>query len=182
MKIIVYDATDVIPNELELGDSWKLGSAFYLLRKKADLVIPATSWNQAIAKLNDIDKPITEIQFWGHGKPGTFFIAGKPLTQVLINQMNFKVDKLIWFRSCATFCGYIGRDFADRMAKKFNCTIAGHTHNIALFHSGLHTASPLRPASWPSDEGFTKEGKPKDSSFFAPNTITCLHSEVPKGW
>lgn len=182
LKVMVYDATDTVPDQLELADSWKLGGVLYKLVKQVDHIIAATSWAQAVKELNAIKQPIEEIQFWGHGCPGKFFIAGKPLDDLVLEAITFKVKNLVWFRSCGTFAGSRGHNFAKKIARKFQCQVAGHTFIIGPLQSGLHSLKPGKEPSWSIEEGLDGKGKMKNSSPWAPNTITCLHADVPKGW
>jgi hypothetical protein len=89
-------------------------------------------------------------------------------------------DALWWFRTCETLGKAEGHEFARRWTRFFNCRVAGHTHAINILQSGLHVLAPGEEPTWPLDEGVNPGAiRAKDSSVFAPQTITCLHGALP---
>jgi hypothetical protein len=93
----------------------------------------------------------------------------------------------VWFRTCETFGAARGIAFAEGLAHLLGARVAGHTHEIALYQSGLHGLAPGARASWPRDEGLA-EGtadapvRAHASSPAAPNTITFMTGRVPEAW
>ncbi len=180
MRALVYDALEEKPF---LSYGWQLGSLLY----KFDKVIPGVSWGQVIEDLVETPGVFNEIQWWGHGRSGAAVLAGRELTPEhralpsLIEKLN--KDSLLWFRSCSTFQGTRGKEFAMDMAAGLGCRVAGHTHIIAFpFQSGLHSVRPLQVPSWSTSEGVGPDGKSKNSSLWAPNTIYTWRDAIPTGW
>jgi hypothetical protein len=88
-------------------------------------------------------------------------------------------DALWWFRSCDVFGTQTGHDFARAWTRFFHCRAAGHTHHIMMLQSGLHVLGPDEEPTWPLDEGLEAGlAHARESSLFAPRTITFLHSEL----
>jgi len=187
MKLLIFDATRK-PSLLDEG--WAFGSFSMWLRQRMDGFLGATSWQEVLNWL-EYKEDVTELQFWGHGSPGEVFINGKGLLSMFINDEldysricdSFKRDATVWFRTCSTFHGKKGKEFADDMSQIFNCVIAGHTYKIGFpSHSGLHTYDyRIGKYSWSDEEGKSKTGTQK-SCFYKPNTISFLRNTIPKGW
>ena len=100
-----------------------------------------------------------------------------------------RVKKLFWLRTCASFAGVAGHTFAKSLAHMLQCRVAGHTHNISLLHSGLHSLRPGEAPTWGSTEGWVQAkrmghtvDKIASSGPFSPNTITFMHSSFPATW
>jgi hypothetical protein len=93
-------------------------------------------------------------------------------------------DALVWLRCCSAF-GHHGREFARRLADRLGCRVAGHTHIIGFFQSGTHSLAPGALPAWDLAEGVRFDaGKAigaLGSSPRAPNTITCLARDLPRG-
>ena len=94
---------------------------------------------------------------------------------------------LVWFRTCETFGGAAGHDFARAFTDFFGCRAAGHTFIIGYWQSGLHLLEPGQAPHWDASEGLAK-GTPERpelaawSAMGAPNTISCMTGRVPDGW
>ena len=180
MKVMIYDATDTKPG-LELADSWAFGGKLYKQFNKLDKICAANSFKEARDFLVKLD-PIDRLEFWGHGNPGNFFINGIKMDPDEFFKDLPQIRDLIWFRSCGTIAGTKGKSFALTVAARTKTTVAGHTHLIGPLQSGLHTLKPGSLPSWSNTEGLDKKGNMKSSYIWSPNTISCLHSEIPKGW
>lgn len=187
--------------DLGLSHSWFAGGALYRWLGELDDYHGFDTWTDALRWLVEYapDEQIEQIQFWGHGSPGAVWMRDRPLFAhtplhdttdgVLLRRLadRLKPESLIWFRTCSTFAGERGHVFAQTWADTLGCQIAGHTHIIGPWQSGLHTVAPGQQPSWNAMEGI-EEGtadrptKLKWSSPLAPHTVFCLESRVPKGW
>ena len=58
---------------------------------------------------------------------------------------------LVWFRTCETMKGDVGRLFADLLRGLLGCRVAGFTQYIHVLQRGLVMASPSVPARWRDD-------------------------------
>lgn len=209
LKIMIYDQTPLLDGLNDatqdgLALSWKWGGKLYQMFHRFDLVISALSWEHAIEQIlyKTQDCPIGEIQFWGHGWPGAAFVGSdrldiydfleghrSELANFLIQlSSQLDADSLVWFRTCATFCGAKGQAFAYHLSDLLGCTVAGHTHIIGPWQAGLHTLKPHQDPYWSVGEGIA-EGTPSrvkkaktSTPFTSPNGISCLTSKIPKGW
>jgi hypothetical protein len=175
---ILYDKSGERP-ELELSDAWWLGSTAYWGTRRASHVLGARDAAEAINWLEDLGE-IDELQFWGHGKPGKFFIGREVMTPQRLARV--RVRGVFWIRACASFAGLKGHNLALDLADALDCKVAGHTFNIGPLQSGLRTLSPGRRPSWGLREGLDAAGKPKGSALWHPRTITVLHTSIPRGW
>jgi hypothetical protein len=214
LRLMIYDTTDVkrtfsLPSlgpdasnldiDLGLSHSWFAGGLLYRGLRRLDLFKGFLSWNEALGWLSEVepDRKIDQIQYWGHGSPGRVWMNGQALThrafgsghapQLSRLASRLTPESLVWFRTCATFTGDQGQDFAQVWSQALNCRVAAHTFNTGVWQSGLHSIRPGELPSWSAMEGI-KEGTPdaiKKIAWSMPwstNTITCLHGEVPKGW
>ncbi|HEY5926480.1 MAG TPA: hypothetical protein VIV11_32560 [Kofleriaceae bacterium] len=196
LRVMIYDKScrgrGALPG---LSHAWSAGAVLYKMLGRIDRSYGAGYWVDALDWLLEVsaDRPLAEIQFWGHGEWGGLWIDEELLTIAALQPGHPVHDRLValqsrlvpnnalwWFRSCDVFGTQVGHDFARAWTRFFNCRAAGHTHQIMFFQSGLHVLSPGAEPSWPVDEGFVP-GLPKarDSSLFAPSTVTCLHNRVP---
>jgi len=217
LKLMVYDNTDVgtqlrrlkkasfLPGDLKpldfelpvgLSHTWVVGGHLYRWFHGLNDFAGFNNWNTALEWLATY-KPhqkIEEIQYWGHGSPGHVWLNGHKLDPTRYQEVLGRIHNrlaygaLVWFRTCSTFGGNAGRRFAKDMSNFLDCRVAGYTHNIGIFQSGLHSLSPGQKPSWPREEGI-KYGasyapeKMMGSGFWKkPNTITCLHSKIPNDW
>ena len=199
---------EVLPEGWELPDvelplglthTWIAGGHAYRLLRHVDTFKGFGFWHRALEWLATVhpEQRIQEIQYWGHGSPGRVWINGKALTidafddayKPMLEAVRDRLtdDALIWFRTCATFGAERGRAFARRAVDFFGCRVAAHTHNIGLFHGGLHSLAPGAEPDWPADEGVAEgtAAEPKKmrmSGCRTVNRITCLTADVPRGW
>jgi hypothetical protein len=198
LRLIVYDATQKRRRPAALGLSWQYGSYLYRGLRRVDAAHGAESFGDALGWLGEYEaaRPIQELQFWGHGKWGRFFIDREALDRSVLepsHELHAAFERLrerlipnalLWFRSCETLGAQPGHDFAAALSDATGARIAGHTFVIGFFQSGLHCLRPGQRPHWSTREGLSR-GTPQqpeaalDSSPHAPNTITCLDGVVP---
>jgi hypothetical protein len=142
------------------------------------------------------DRPIGELQYWGHGKWGSILLdresldrralapghALRPKLEALRERLS--PGALLWFRTCETLGARAGQDFAAALGDFTGASVAGHTYVIGYFQSGLHLLPPGVLPSWSPAEGLlagTPEDprRARDSGPSEPNTITCFTPRVP---
>jgi hypothetical protein len=193
LRLLVFDRTAG-----GLSWAWRAGAQLYRARGLIDSARGARSWDEALEHLEGIDpeRPISEIQFWGHGKWGNAQLGGErldagslsrghPLGQRLRRiARRFDDRALFWFRTCETVGAQAGQSFARAFSHELGCRVAGHTYAIDALQSGLHALGPGEEPDWDPGEGL-KEGTPerpvraKRSSPSAPRTITCFEGVLP---
>jgi hypothetical protein len=196
LRLLVYDATQARRPPRLLGWSWRIGARLYAARGLLDASYAATSFDGALDFLARAERPIAEIQFWGHGKWGRALIERESLDRAALapgHRLRPKLeavrerlapDALIWFRTCETLGARPGQDFARALADFTGARVAGHTLVIGYFQSGLHALSPGETPSWDASEGLaagTAEHPERahTSSPGQPNTITCFTGRLP---
>lgn len=217
MRLMIYDETDVTSNlrrlkasgswplgvslldfnvPVGLSHSWFVGGQVYRALRRVDVCKGFRAWHLALEWLAGHDK-VTEIQYWGHGSPGCVWMDGTalradafagPYAEILKKvAARLAPGALVWFRTCATFGADAGQLFARKWAQGLGCRVAGHTHNIGPWQSGLHSLRPGQVPDWMPGEGIakgdaTRPVKMKGSSCFLPHTLNCLRGEVPSDW
>jgi hypothetical protein len=145
------------------------------------------------------ERPIEQVQFWGHGKWGQIFVgrealdrsalgAGHPHHATLVAvRRRLAQSPLFWFRTCETFGAARGHEFAKAWTDFFGGHAAGHTHVIGYWQSGLHRLRAGAPPHWSAREGLV-EGSPwaplraATSARTLPQTISCFTGHIPEGW
>lgn len=178
MRVVIYDATDTSKNP-EISDAWRAGARLYRALGRFDRSLGAGSWDAALSWLRGLGK-VNEVQFWGHGNPGRAYLGGNALEPLQLEGVD--VRDVFWLRTCASFAGVKGQMLAEQMSSALGCRVAGHTHNIGLLQSGLHTLSPTERPYWSVKDGLSKDGKAKGSAPWLPRTVHCLESNLPRGW
>ena len=186
MRVAVYDknpGTGIW--QAFLAFTWLAGCFLHKLFGKLDDYYGATSWEEAFKWLETRPKPLNVIQYWGHGSPGTAWLAQMKLPQDMFKRLVKSTDQasLVWFRTCSTFNGKPGYDFSEYLTKLLSCTVAGHTRTIGVLQSGLHTRKPGQAPSCPLDEADV--GHPWFVGLglqWGNNTILCLRASIPEGW
>jgi hypothetical protein len=179
-----------------LSHAWSVGGVLYNRLGRIDAWHGVSSWAAGLDWLleRSADRPIAEIQFWGHGEWGGLWIDEELITASVLDPGHLLHARLValqsrlsgrdalwWFRSCDVFGTQVGHDFARKWTRFFGCRAAGHTYTINVLQSGLHVLGPDEEPSWPLDEGVVPGlDHASESSVFAPNTITCLHGELPR--
>jgi len=198
LRLMLYDRTCKgrfpMPG---LTSAWRVGGALYSSLRRIDDWYGAATWAEGLEWLVERARtqPIAELQFWGHGEWGCAFIEEEKLEISALEPRHWLHRRLValrsrfipggealrWFRTCETIGTKIGHDFTRAWTRFFDCRVAGHTHAINFLQSGLHVLAPGEEPTWPVTEGI-EPGRPraKDSSVFAPNTITCLHGALPR--
>jgi hypothetical protein len=203
LRLLIFDRTCRGPRLLPgLSHAWRAGNHLYRGLGRLDAGFGAAGWDEALDWLNDQqpDRPIAEIQFWGHGQWGRVRMGGEvldrralepghrlfPALDRLRGRLLAGNEGLCWFRSCETFGTAAGHDFAAAWTRFFGCRAAGHTHVIGFWQSGLHSLLPGEQPGWSVDEGLIQSDPPapyaRGSGPGAPNTVTCLHGRVPDGF
>lgn len=184
MRIVIYDKKPGTGlTQWFLMASWAVGSWFQRWFGPVDARYGATSWEDALQWILALPKPVTSIQYWGHGSAGRVWLSQVSVTASQWLQLKPKLaeNSLLWFRTCSTFQGKDGHEFSRVLADGLGCTVAGHTRIIGLLQGGLHTRKPGQPASWPLTEGELENSKwPYLKS--GNNTITCFATKIPSGW
>jgi len=199
---MIYDATctgrGLLPG---LTHSWIAGALLYKGLGRLDASRGVRSWEEGLAWLADheLERPIAEVQFWGHGKWGEARVAREILDERSLRRghahepwlrrlrARLLPESLFWFRTCETFGAEKGHAFARDLTDFLGCAAAGHTFIIGPWQSGLHRLAPGASPHWDDGEGI-EEGTPGAptkalwSGPSAPNTITCLHGAVPDGF
>ncbi len=176
---------------------WAAGSHLYRGLRRIDAAHGVDSWDATFAWLATLPEPITELQYWGHGRWGRALVdrdvldasalTGARRADLEALREHLAPDALVWFRTCETFGAQIGIAFAERLADFLGARVAGHTFVIGFHQSGLHGLAPGCRAHWSPSEGLLA-GTPEDpqrarrSTPWAPRTITCLAGRVPDAW
>jgi hypothetical protein len=190
---MIYDTSD----RRGLSHSWFVGGALYQALRRLDDCAGFDNWLDALTWISQRAvqerRKISQIQYWGHGWRGMAAMNGVALRADSFQHMvwgkllqdirgHLTADALIWFRTCGTFGGAAGHVFARSWATNMGCRVAGHTHLIGPFQSGLRSLRPGDSPRWSEYEGVEQGSRMTSSSPWAPNTITCLHGSVPRGW
>jgi hypothetical protein len=198
LRLVVFDATQLSRPPRALGASWRAGALLYRSMGYVDASFGARSFAEALdwAVRTAKDRPIGELQYWGHGKWGSILIDRECLDRGALSQGHALRPKLealrerlspgalFWFRTCETLGARAGQDFAAALGDFTGAAVAGHTYVIGYFQSGLHLLSPGAVPSWSPTEGLlagTAE-EPRtahNSGPSEPNTITCFTPRVP---
>jgi hypothetical protein len=204
LRLMIYDRTCTGPRMRPgLSHAWMTGGLLYgHMLRRLHAWHGARTWAEALAWVAQLqpDRPIAEVQFWGHGKWGRAYIERDPLdgsallpghplhaSLCAIRERLVGPEALWWFRTCETFGAVPGQDFARRLTDFLGCRAAGHTYIIAGWQSGLHSLRPGEVPLWSVTEGL-KAGSPEDprealwSRRREPNTVHCLSGQVPAGF
>ncbi|HET6583962.1 MAG TPA: hypothetical protein VFG69_10945 [Nannocystaceae bacterium] len=202
LRLLIYDRRSIWRRgRLDLTPIWALGGVLYRVLRRIDHTCGVASWAEALHWLAKVrrGRPIEEIQFWGHGLWGLAMIGEDRLDRItaagdhaaalaaLRARLLPDGNALFWFRTCQTLGARPGQVFAQELADRLACRVAGHTYVIASYQSGLHSLAPGCEPSWAPDEGL-ELGSPDDpqkakwSRRHEPNTITFLHGKIPAGY
>lgn len=186
-----------------LSHAWWSGAHLYDALGRLDGWCGVSSWEEGFDWLATYqpDRPIAEVQFWGHGKWGAARVGSQrfdidalraqsalnPGVNAVAKRMLSGSDGLWWFRTCETFGAEAGQAFAAALAETLGCRTAGHTFIIGHWQSGLHTVLPGATPQWSVTEGL-REGTPAApteaywSRAWKPNTINFLQGTIPQGY
>jgi hypothetical protein len=187
MKLLIYDSTR---KKSPLDEGWGVGAFWQWLWHGTDGVLGALTWHEAIEWICNRGAlgKIHEIQFWGHGVPGDALINKDSLAANLEELKQIKpfirYDTNFWLRTCASFHGETGKQFAMNLYGTIGCRVLAHTFKIGFpWHSGLHSVKNVLDIDrWSNKEGEDEKGNLLGSSMQAPNTITMFHEKAPKEW
>ncbi|WP_437990315.1 hypothetical protein [Sorangium sp. So ce145] len=181
---------------------WRAGVLLHRMTGAADAWQSAASWAEALGwaarAARERGRKIASLQAWGHGGWGYMRMGatrldeaalrpGSPLDEALdaLRAELAGPDALVWLRCCSAF-GHTGRSFAQALARRLGCRVAGHTYIIAFYQSGTHSLRPDETPSWDPHEGVRFDGGvptgAKWSSRGAPNTVSCLAGDLPRGY
>lgn len=184
-----------------LSPIWHAGTLLHRLTFAADASLGATSWPEALAWAADVarerGRPIGSLQIWGHGGWGSMAIGATALDRAALREGHalaapldaFKAalagpESIFWLRCCSAFGHSTGQRFAEALAVRLGCRVAGHTHIIGVFQSGTHSLRPGEKAAWDEGEGVRKAGGQAVSALtstpVAPNTVSCLALGLPE--
>jgi hypothetical protein len=201
LRLVVYDTTQRSRAPRALGWSWHYGTLLYRGLGRVDAAHGATSFADAFDWLARFapERPIGELQFWGHGKWGQLFIDRERLDRSVLSsghehhtgferlRARLAPGALLWFRTCETLGAQAGQDFASALGDATGARVAGHTFVIGFFQSGLHCLQPGARPHWSATEGLARGSADAPESALnsgpdQPNTITCLQGHVPDGF
>lgn len=201
LRLVIYDSTCVGRRFLPgLSDVWRTGTRLFGALGQFDAWQGAATWSEALDWLAHVEpeRPIAEIQYWGHGRWGRALLAGEPLDASALRPdhalgkrlyaVRERLDRaaLFWFRCCEIFGTDAGHSFARAWTDFLGCRAAGHTYIIHALQSGLHSLAPGETPRWPTQEG-VPPGIPAPRSALssrlgAVNTITMLEDRLPSGF
>lgn len=201
LRLVVFDRTQYLRRPPGLGLSWAVGTRLYTGLGRIDGAYGASSLADAFHWLLSFrpEQPISELQYWGHGRWGRILIDKESLDRGALGKTHrlygwlaalrerLAPDALVWFRTCETLGARPGQDFAQALGDFWGARIAGHTYIVAFFQSGLHVLRPGLTPHWAAAEGLAR-GTPEApeaalrSTPCAPNTITCLTGQIPEAF
>lgn len=191
LRLMIFDATRRAD---PLTATWRVGGPLYRRLGWLDAHRGVPSWEAGLAWLasHDAGRTIAEIQFWGHGRWGSALIgdevldtralvAGSPLRPLLETiRGRLAPGAVWWFRTCETFGTAKGQAFARAWSRFLGARVAGFTHVIGPWQSGLHVLAPDAEPDWSIDEGI-RDGKVMWSRPGLPNTVSCFTGRLPEG-
>lgn len=201
LRLMIYDQTcRGQDGRIPLSYAWQAGDGLYRGLGRLDAAKGASSWPEALEWLASYkdDRPIAEVQFWGHGRWGCALIDGKPLDaralapqsplHARLEAVRARMDGgLWWFRTCETLGAIPGQTFAQRWTDFFGGRVAGHTYVIGVWQSGLHSLAAGQKPDWSPSEGLSA-GTPEapkralGAAPWRPRTISFLRGTIPDGW
>ncbi len=202
LRLLIHDRTcsgrGVLPG---LSDAWRAGGTLYRGLGRLDGVLGVASWNEAfdwlVYSAERAQRPVGEVQFWGHGRRGRALVASESLDVRSLEAGSPHAARMaalrrvlvprstLWFRTCETLGGAAGQRFAQEFSAFLGARVAGHTHVIGFWQSGLRTLSPGALPQWAPTEGVGAAGElapALGSSPRLPRTIHCLQGRIPPGF
>lgn len=141
VRILIYDATQLGPDDLWLSNLWEAGA----FAGRFDFVLGATSWEDVYRWAERLPlRTIAEVEYWMHGSPGAPRIAGQaPDLQRLAWSFGVRLsDSMHWFRCCAVGQGERGQRWAE--AATILGTVVVHTRIVSQAEPSPVGAGPLR--------------------------------------
>jgi hypothetical protein len=204
LRLLVFDRTCVgRAARPGLSDAWNAGRVVYQSLGRIDDAYGASSWTDAlewlVARSHATGRAIGEVQYWGHGRRGRALVADDVLDARSLHPGGTHFQRLgalracfaataggWWFRTCETLGGTAGHAFARAWCDTMEQRVAGHTHVIGFWQSGLHTLRPGAAPAWSVTEGLRdvhdEAAVALGSSPLLPHTIQCLRGTIPRGW
>lgn len=204
LRLMIFDDTcRGRDRRFPLTYTWLAGRALYRALGRLDHGRAVRSWAEALEWLCTIEpeRSIAEVQYWGHGKWGEVRIAQEVMDEGILDPYHplhtllcavrsrlCGPEALWWFRTCETLGAHKGQAFAQAWAQFMDCRVAGHTHIIGPWQSGLHQLRPGQTPHWSPSEGLAPGSTPERpvqalwSGPRKPNTITCLAGHVPDSY
>ncbi len=125
-KVLIYDASD---RSSIAGLSWPVFAGVFT--KQFNRIAAVRTVEQCLDEVEDA--AYDNVQIWAHGLPGKVYINGEP---ILVDKFPPGRGGTIWFRTCSSIGGPIGKARAWRLAMR-GWNVAGHTDQIGLLHGGL---------------------------------------------
>jgi hypothetical protein len=221
LRLVVYDRTDVrskdtglVPRVVRREDGsvegtggltpfWRLGGVYHRALLRADGVLGAATWKEALAWASALAErrgaPIGELQAWGHGGWGYMRMGETRLDAATIDgELAAEMDafckklapgpeSLVWLRCCSAFGQVAGRAFARALADRTGVRVCSHTYVIGVWQSGTRSVAPGEEPSWSEREGtlYDESGRPTGADTSRPGeprTLTALRPGLPAGW
>lgn len=186
MKVVFYDSN---PGEgldqFLLKLCWMVGCWYQKAIGAIDEYFGVSSFDELIHKMEGLRSPVAQIQYWGHGGPGTPVISRKGTTAAQWIQLGRffakRESSYLWFRCCSVFRSVPGHDFSGWVADGLGVKVAGHTRVIGPVQGGLHTRSPNTLPTWPLSEG-ELNGPIPGHLRWGPNSVLFTATDIPEGW
>ncbi len=202
LRLLVFDCICVgCGSFLGLSNVWSVGGFVYAGLGRIDAARGVSSWAEALEWVVEhaqaTGRPLEEVQYWGHGRRGGALIANDVLDLASLRGTHLERVRALracfasesrgwWFRTCETVGGTAGHAFARAWSDLLDQRVAGHTHVIGFWQSGLHTVRPGEAPSWSVTEGLRDAHDETEvalgSSPLRPHTIHCLQGTIPRGW
>jgi len=192
-----------VPRSPGLSPAWHAGALLHRITRAADATFGASSWPEALtwaaAVAEARGRPIASLQLWGHGGWGWMAMGPTRLDAPalapdhalapLLDRFRARLagpDALVWLRCCSAFGNHAGQRFAEALAARLGCRVAGHTYIIGVTQSGTRALRPGEAARWDPREGvrFDARGEPAGalwSARGAPSTVSCFTLDLPPG-
>lgn len=172
--VFVYDDT-----QGALTATWWFGSLLRSLRPGRDEILKVRSWAEMLEGFQQYpDGSVEWAEFWGHGLSGKVFCNHASLDVGALEGLQRKMtgpEALWWWRTCKTFWGAAGADFAEACVDKLGCKVAGFSHTIWAWQSGLRWVNADKTFGTPSQAGWPADGG-KWSWPWRRDTVFCMSS------
>lgn len=144
-----------------------------------DCFYGANSFEEAVAWLKTKGK-LKTVQYFGHGSAGYVWCGTQWLTPQHLIQLKGLVEEYVWFRTCSSFQGKAGQQFALRVTRYAGCVAAGHTRIIGVVQGGLRVLSVGQLPDWPVEEGEPKKTWWPNVLKWGPNSVLCFAMSLPE--
>ena len=156
MRLFIYDKT-----QSWLTASWWFGAALRSLRPGKDVILHVNSWADMVEQLSKLpEKSVTRVEYWGHGLSSAVECNNDLLTYKEVYPLLERVahvmsgpDALWFWRTCKTFWGVPGFQYASECVRVLGCRVAGFSHKIWWWQSGLRYMGPEDSPEWDHKDG-----------------------------